>query len=48
MAAYCVRCRARRQMQASRPVVLRNTKRPTRATKGTCPECRGTMYRIEK
>jgi len=46
--AYCVRCRARRQMQTPQAVVLRNRKRVTRATKGTCPECRGTMYRIEK
>jgi len=45
MAAYCVKCRGRRQMQSPKPVVLRNRRR---ATKGTCPECRTTMYRIER
>jgi len=48
MSAYCVRCRGRRQMQGAKAVVLRNQKRTTTAQKGTCPSCKGTMYRIVK
>lgn len=48
MSTYCVRCRTRRQMLGAQPVVLHNRKRLIRATKGTCPTCHKTMYRIEK
>lgn len=43
--AYCVRCKSKKQMQGAHPVVLKNRRG---ATKGTCPTCRGTIYRIEK
>lgn len=35
-------------MYGATPVVFRNRKRVTRATKGNCPVCHGTMHRIEK
>jgi hypothetical protein len=43
--AYCLKCRAKREMRNPQPVTLKN-KRP--ATKGTCPSCGTTMYRIGK
>jgi len=48
MPAYCVKCRGKREMQNPAPVVFRNRKRVTRATRGTCPVCRTKMYRIER
>ncbi len=47
MSAYCVKCRTKRKMLVPAPVVLRNRKRITRATKGTCPVCGTKVYRIE-
>jgi len=43
--AYCLKCRAKREMQGAQPVTLKNG-RP--ATKGRCPTCGTTMYRIGK
>jgi len=48
MPTYCVKCRTKRMMQNPALVVLRNRKRPTRATRGTCPVCRTAMFRIHK
>ena len=44
--AYCVKCRAHRTMRNPRPTVLRNRKRITRATCGTCPVCGTKMCKI--
>jgi RNase P subunit RPR2 len=41
--AYCLKCRAKREMRNPQRVTLKNG-RP--ATKGTCPNCGTTMYRI--
>ena len=45
MQAYCLKCRATREMREHQTVTLKNG-RP--ATKGTCPVCGTTMYRIGK
>jgi RNase P subunit RPR2 len=43
--AYCLKCRAKREMRNPQRVTLKNG-RP--ATKGTCPNCGTPMYRIGK
>jgi RNase P subunit RPR2 len=43
--AYCLKCRAKREMRNPQRVTLKNG-RP--ATKGTCPSCGTAMYRIGK
>jgi RNase P subunit RPR2 len=43
--AYCLKCRAKREMRNPQRVTLKNG-RP--ATKGTCPTCGTAMYRIGK
>ena len=41
--AYCVKCRAKREMKGATKVTMRNGKL---ATKGTCPVCGTALYRI--
>ncbi len=43
--AYCVKCKAKRQMQDGEKVTMKNG-RP--AMKGKCPECGTGLYRILK
>jgi RNase P subunit RPR2 len=43
--AYCLKCRAKKEMRSPQQVTLKNG-RP--ATKGTCPSCGTAMYRIGK
>jgi len=43
MQAYCVKCRAKREIQNPERVTLKNG-RP--ATKGVCPVCGTKVYRI--
>lgn len=45
MQAYCMKCRAKREMQNPQQVTLKN-RRP--ATKGTCPVCGTKMFKIGK
>jgi len=45
MEAYCVKCKAKREMKDPQPVTLKNGKP---ATKGTCPVCGTSMMRIGK
>lgn len=45
MQAYCVKCRARREIKDSKEVTLKNA-RP--ATQGVCPVCGTKMFRIGK
>ena len=45
MEAYCVKCRAKRQMSNPRTITMKN-KKP--ATQGTCPVCKTKMFRIGK
>jgi hypothetical protein len=41
--AYCVKCRAKRQISGARNVTLRNGKR---AVQGSCPVCTTKLFRI--
>jgi DNA-directed RNA polymerase specialized sigma subunit len=45
MQAYCMRCRAEREMKNARSIVMKN-RRP--ATQGICPVCGTKMFRIGK
>lgn len=45
MTAYCMKCRAKREMKNARSVIMKNG-RP--ATQGECVECGTKMYRIGK
>jgi len=45
MQAYCVKCRAKREMRDARPIKMKNGKP---ATQGVCPVCRTKMFRIGK
>ena len=45
MQAYCLKCRAKREMRSPDLVTLKNG-RP--ATQGACPVCGTKMYRIGK
>jgi Zn finger protein HypA/HybF involved in hydrogenase expression len=41
--AYCVKCKAKREMKDPQEVTMKNKKK---AKKGTCPECGTTMFKI--
>jgi len=43
--AYCVKCRAKREIKDPEEIVMKNG-RP--AVKGTCPECGTKVFRIGK
>lgn len=43
--AYCLRCRAQRQIAGATEVKLKNG-RP--AVRGTCPVCKTKLFRITK
>ncbi|HKZ50340.1 MAG TPA: DUF5679 domain-containing protein [Dehalococcoidia bacterium] len=45
MQAFCLKCRATQEIKDPKPIVMKNG-RP--ATKGVCPVCGTTMYRIGK
>ena len=45
MEAYCVKCKAKKQMEGAQAVTMKNG-RP--AAKGTCPDCKTTMFKIGK
>lgn len=45
MEAYCVKCKAKREMKAPQQVVLKNG-RP--ATSGTCSTCGTKVFKIGK
>jgi RNase P subunit RPR2 len=45
MDAYCVKCRAKKEMKGAKAIVMKN-KRP--ATSGTCPTCGTKMFKIGK
>ncbi len=47
MEAYCVKCKAKREMSNGKEVAMKGkggTQR--RAMKGSCPTCQTTMFRI--
>jgi Zn finger protein HypA/HybF involved in hydrogenase expression len=41
--AYCVKCKAKREMKGARQMTMKNGKP---ATEGTCPVCGTKMFRI--
>ena len=43
MQAYCVKCRAKREMRDAKSITMKNGKP---ATQGTCPVCGTKMFRI--
>jgi hypothetical protein len=43
--AYCVKCRAKKEMKSPKAVTMKN-KKP--ATQGTCPTCGTKMFKIGK
>ena len=45
MQAYCLKCRAHRDVQDAQQVTLKNGKP---ATRGKCAVCGATMFRIGK
>ena len=45
MEAYCVKCRAKREMKDAKPITMKNGKP---ATQGVCPVCGTKMFRIGK
>lgn len=45
MQAYCMKCRAKREMRDARAITMKNG-RP--ATQGMCPVCGTKMFRIGK
>ncbi len=45
MQAYCMKCRAKREMKNTQSIVMKN-RRP--ATQGQCPVCGTKMFRIGK
>ncbi len=45
MQAYCVKCRAKKEMKDAKAITMKNG-RP--ATQGICPTCGTNMFRIGK
>ena len=45
MQAYCVKCRAKKEMKDPKSITMKNGKP---ATQGTCPTCGTKMFRIGK
>ena len=45
MEAYCMKCRAKKEMVDPQPVTMKNGKP---ASKGSCPVCGTAMFRIGK
>jgi len=45
MQAYCVKCRAKREMKDAKSIIMKNAKP---ATQGVCPVCGTKMFRIGK
>ena len=41
--AYCVKCKAKREMKDAQKITMKNGKP---ATQGTCPVCGTKMFRI--
>ena len=43
MEAYCVKCKAKKEMQEAQEVTMKNGRK---AMKGKCPDCGTSMFRI--
>jgi hypothetical protein len=44
MEAYCVKCKAKKEMKSPKAVTMKNGKP---ATQGVCPTCKTKMFRIK-
>ena len=45
MEAYCVKCKAKKEMQNAEKVTMKNGRN---AMKGKCPDCGTSLFRIVK
>ena len=45
MEAYCMKCRAKKEMKDAKAITMKNSKP---ATQGVCPTCGTKMFRIGK
>lgn len=45
MEGYCVKCKGKKEMKDAKAVTMKNGKP---ATKGSCPSCGTTMFKIGK
>ncbi|MCX5657293.1 MAG: DUF5679 domain-containing protein [Candidatus Omnitrophica bacterium] len=45
MDAYCVKCKAKKEMKDGEKVTMKNGRN---AMKGKCPDCGTTLFRIQK
>ena len=45
MEAYCVKCKAKKEMKDAKKVTMKNGRS---AMKGKCPDCGTTLFRIIK
>ncbi len=45
MEAYCVKCKAKKEMKDAKKVTLKNGRN---AMKGKCPDCGTSLFRIVK
>ncbi|NQS99893.1 MAG: hypothetical protein HQ595_02320 [Candidatus Omnitrophica bacterium] len=45
MEAYCVKCKAKKEMQDGKKVTMKNGRS---AMKGKCPDCGTSLFRITK
>ena len=45
MQAYCVKCKAKKEMNDAKKVTLKNGRN---AMKGKCPDCGTSLFRIVK
>jgi len=45
MEGYCVKCKGKKEMKDAKAVTMKNGKP---ATKGVCPSCGTTMFKIGK
>lgn len=43
MEAYCVKCKAKKEMQNPQEVTMKNKRK---AVKGKCPDCGTSMFKI--
>ena len=43
MEAYCVKCRSKKEMKSAKAITMKNGKP---ASKGVCPTCGTSMFRI--
>jgi len=45
MEAYCVKCKGKKEMKDPKEVTMKNKRK---ASKGKCPDCGTSMFRIMK